>query len=374
MHIRISRSPKLGLCRWTVAVALLAFVPMAASQAPEQGGFGRREPAGNMSIADALNEGLEAIKEAEDAQKAGDNTKAIEAGTKAFTLANYVFDQDQLNVTAGYILGRYGLLNGRPREALTLMEKYVADPAGVNDWYARKLLGDIYYVSYAEHARTQYMKALELAPNEPDVHYGLAKTYLKLTDPDKALEHAERAIALDQEGRPEFQAVRASALAQMPDRLDDAVAAAREAVRVAEVKVRENPGEPKHLDMLAQQYDLLLNMLQTVHQYYPERVDVVIEATQVIQDQADLNRLLSYHSALKMVEQQLERMELQTEATKLVDLMFVEAQLDRIVGSDDKAVEVLKRIIELKPDHEQAKELLEIIQPTEEQDMAASAE
>jgi tetratricopeptide (TPR) repeat protein len=253
-----------------------------------------------MSVDSALAKAEELIHELEQSYVLPEDSEDRYAA--AAKLSNTVLEVEPLNVRARYLQGRLANLRGRPREALPLIEAYVNDPLGASDWYARTLLGDLYVVSYPQHAITQFRDAVRLAPEEAGPHAGLARAYVKLSNGEEAVDNARQAIRFDKQDRAAYHKTLAEALLLLDDRFDEAARAILEAIRITERRVRENPGETHFLTELKGYYDLLVSCRSQQFALYPDRADVVVEVIRTALDQADLDRLIAYHGALQTVE------------------------------------------------------------------------
>jgi tetratricopeptide (TPR) repeat protein len=311
-----------------------------------------------MSVDSALAKAEELIHELEQSYVLPEDSEDRYAA--AAKLSNTVLEVEPLNVRARYLQGRLANLRGRPREALPLIEAYVNDPLGASDWYARTLLGDLYVVSYPQHAITQFRDAVRLAPEEAGPHAGLARAYVKLSNGEEAVDNARQAIRFDKQDRAAYHKTLAEALLLLDDRFDEAARAILEAIRITERRVRENPGETHFLTELKSYYDLLVSCRSQQFALYPDRADVVVEVIRTALDQADLDRLIAYHGALETVE-----MARANEAmADAPDLILEEARLNRLVGRDARAIEVLETLLEKSPSYQPARDLLEAIRPT----------
>ncbi len=349
MSIRITTTALL------VTVGILCGTRVSAQTQPANG----EKTLVSLSIDESLEMALHLV----DALEQGDDRGELytERYNEAQSMASQVLNSDPLNVTAGYILGRLAILSGRPRDALPRIEAYAADPAGKADWYAHKLLGDLYIVSYPKFAKAEYSLSVQLAAGEADAHYGLAQANIKLNRADEAIENARRAVQIDTDGKPKYRVALAEALLLATDRHDEAVQEAQEAVRLSEQLVRTKPGELKLLEDLKNHYALLVRALSSALSLYPERAENVVLLSKAWQDQADLERLITYHSILNAVEQAHQNPALAASG----DLLYEEARLNHLVGRDDRAAELAKQVISENPMHGPARDLLKLIKPEE---------
>lgn len=287
-----------------------------------------------------------------------DEDTADDKYAAAVKLTNRILELEPLNVRARYLQGRLAMVSGRPRDALPLIEAYVNDPAGATDWYARVLLGDLYVMSYPKHARTQYQEASKLAPDQAKPYIGMAITDVKLNRGEEAVEEAREAILYDKEQKAEYRKTLADAFLLMDDHYDDAARAAREAVDLAERKVREDPTNLSRLGELKSYYDLLISCYKGQFERYPERTEVLVSLVRSTLDKADLERLMTYHTAEVFVEEARKQPSFKDSA----DLLYEEARLNRLIGDDKRAMEALTELLKRNPNHGPGKELLGIIQ------------
>jgi len=311
-----------------------------------------------MSPDEALNKAMEVVTGLEESDRDPDQVQEERAEyVETLAIADRILEIDPLNKTAGYVKGRLLILSGRPRAALPMIEDYVTDPAGLNDWRAYKILGDLYLSSFPKHAVSKYRQAIALAENEADPVIGLARAQLKLNDPTSAVEHAQDAIRLDKKGESSYHATLAEAL-MMDKKFEDAARAAEAAVKMSEEDIGRNPERKSLLVELQANYDLRLECVSQLAALYPERADYIVELAQIWQDKADLERVVSYHQAVLMIERSKTNPQLKVSA----ELLYEEARLNRLVSRDDKALIALEELLQLDPTFAPAIELKKIIE------------
>ncbi len=312
----------------------------------------------DLAMDQALAKSLDVVSNLEDSDRDPDQlqeerTEYIET----LALIERILEIDPLNKTASYVKGRLLILSGRPRAALPMIEEYVNDPAGLNDWRAYKLLGDLYATSFPKHAVSKYRQAIELAENESEPVIGLARAQLKLNNAKAAVERSQDAIRLDKEGDPTFQATLAEAL-MMDRKFEDAARAAEAAVKMSEEKFARDPSNKAVLVKMQEHYDLRLQCISQLATLYPERADYVIQLARIWQDKADLERVVSYHQAIVMIE----RARTSPQLKVTTELLYEQARLNRLVSRHDKALSVLEEILQLDADFAPALELKNIIE------------
>ena len=321
-----------------------------------------------VSIDERLATAKNMITAIEDGEYSGDDL--TERYDEATRLASSVLSQEPLNVTAGYLLGRLAIVGGRPRDALPRIEAYANDPIGKSDWYAHKLLGDLYILSYPKFAKASYTTAVQLAPGEADSHLGLANANIKLNRAEDAIESAREAVRLDTQSEPEYRVALAEALLLVPDKTEEASRVAQEAVRLSEMKTREKPGDLVLLNDLKTHYELLVKCLSAVLNLYPERADNIVLLSKAWQDQADLEHLITYHSILQTVDSSLQNPTLSASP----ELLYEQARLNHLVGRKDEAINMLKSILQANPGYTPARQLLSEIAPAESAKISSTAQ
>ena len=311
------------------------------------------------SVTAALNRVESAVRYAEDHLRDQDLAEqivdAMEEGEK---LVQEVLVGQPINVRARYLQARLAILRGRPREAIDKIEPFLCQGCpGANDWYAHNLLGKQYLVSYPKLALERFKVASALAPTEPEPLINLSASYRKSKRFEEAIENAEKAIAIDTAGKAEYR--RQLAQAYLADQqFQKASASARDALNITEAEHRDQPGNAAVLDDLRKDYALLISSLdQLAGQYRIERPEYIVQLIQAMQDRADLERLMSYHYALKQTEKALDWYG-ETEALP-VDLLYEAARLYRVVGKEDEARVTIDKFLSIDAENIRARRLLE---------------
>ena len=319
-------------------------------------------PAAQLSAREALEKALEAIAAAE---KGGPDA-ALNL-QQASQLANYVLAISPGDPQAGFVIGRAILLEGRTREAMSYLTAYTKTREGQLDWLGFKLLGDILSQGkYYELAQANYKQALELNKNKPEIYLGLAGVQLARKMYGEAAKHAEKAIDLDPEPNPHAHAFRAHILLEgvrdeytppqeKEKSLRDAEPAAAQAVEATKEEISRHPGDTQLLNDLNQRYALMLGILQEKLGMYPEQVEIYLKISALIQDQANLARLIAYHHALQLLERGIEATAPETSP----ELLWETARLQYAVARNEDALKTLDALLEKNPEHAQGKRLRE---------------
>jgi tetratricopeptide (TPR) repeat protein len=336
------------------------------SPAPPPPGAG---PSG-LTPAQALEKAWTEIAAAEEARESGSGEWQLHA-KMASQLADFVLSAQPLNARAQFIKGRVLLLEGRTREARALIQEYTEDEReGRLDWLGFKLLGDILLEGkYYELADAKYKQALKLNRNEPQIFFGLARAAINRLMPEEAADYARQGIALQSPPRAQDYALLAQTrLGSMrtamtdPDakseRISDlqmeAQSAARRAVELAREKVRENPSRVNRLNQL----NNLLTLQRAIEEsrliLQPERANVYMDIARIVQDQADLARLMTYHQAIGILERGVEA----TGENVTPDLLYELARLMYAVGRVEDSRATLVLLLETYPDHAEGQALL----------------
>ncbi len=315
-------------------------------------------PYAGLSPEEALDKALEIVTGLEESERDPDEVQEERKEyTETLAIIDRILEIDPLNKTASYVKGRLHILAGRPRSALPMIEEYVNDPAGLNDWRAYKILGDLYISSFPKHAVSKYRQAIQLAENEAEPVIGLARAQLKLSNPKEAVENAQNAIRLDKKGESSYHATLAEAL-MMDKKFEDAARASEAAVKMSEEDISRNPEIKSLLVDLQTNYDLRLQCVSQLAALYPERADYVVQLAQIWQDKADLERVVAYHQAVLMIERSKTNPQLKVSP----ELLYEEARLNRLVSRNDKALIALDELLKLDPNFAPAIELKKIIE------------
>jgi len=271
-----------------------ATVPTVAAKFP---------PAANLE--EALAKALDAIRQAE---KQGSNYDQKLAEASFYTQAALSFDQN--HPKANFIAARISILLGRPREAFTKINDYIATPEGNGDWEAFKILGDLHYAGgYYEQAITKYRRAITLNPAEARTYVGLCRALGKRGQRREAIETARTAVEKDPT-LPEAYDVSMSALMEI-DQYGLALEAARSAISHTKEKLAQDPQNLvliQNLRQRRQNEQTIIGVLLKQNLEDPTKptaVDLYKNYVLSVLDQAEANRMLAAHQAMGVLEKGL---------------------------------------------------------------------
>lgn len=217
-----------------------------------------------------------------------------------------------------------------------------------------------------------YLEAAErVAPKEQtaELQALLAQGYRGLKQTDRALAAAEKAIAADSSNTD----ARATLVTLRLDRSDfeRALADAALLIQLCERKVEDNPGDQAVLAKLGEAYDTRLNVLREYHNTLYDR-DITGNLTDKVSAgqeklvagimrqvvdcrlyQAQLKLILTYYEILPLAEKAVEN-----DPSNVPNLTQL-ALLYRNTAQDQKAAEVLAKILDIDPQNREARNELE---------------
>lgn len=304
------------------------------------------------SIAEALDFALVELRKAE-------NGSGIEAN-KALTLAqaylNPVFEREPGNPRARYYQGRMLVLSGRPQEALGRLRDWRRTREGRNDWEVHFILGKVYQgMEFEKLAKPVLETAVELNAREPRCHAALARCAARLQLRDLATRHARLAIEMLGDAVDIDSYLLLSDSLLLSNDYLGAEQAGRFAKNLSTAAARESGGDIGSLAKTNQCILQLIKITQLKLQDHPERVELYLEASRLVQEQADLAWKMSAHQALEWTGKGLRKAGESPPEALLVDA----AQLLMKVGNTDGATQVANRIIEQYPQNDDARRILE---------------
>lgn len=166
---------------------------------------------------------------------------------------------DPGNAWLSYLLGRSYALKGSNGDAIDQLRKFVSTRDGRTDWKAQRVLGDLFVTEFPRLAKAHYEKAAELMPNEPSVLTGLSNCANRSGNLDEGIRLAREAARADGYRNVRYAHRLARAL-MFKQEWDEAEVEANKALRVAEDRVKKQPGNRTHLQVLNEQYGLFIEL------------------------------------------------------------------------------------------------------------------
>ena len=209
--------------------------------------------------------------------------------------------EDPANPWLLYLVGRAYAIGGRGPDAAEQLRKFVETRAGRNEWGAYKILGDLFAESFPRLAKANYDKAVALKPNEPSLLLGLSVCDLKLGYNEKALEHAQQAVAADKAGGVAYVTQLAKVFAAL-GRRNEAETEAASALKLAQKSMRDHPGERDAVARVNTQHDLLIDILEARVRTTPQDATLYLRLADQQRQRAETSSMLARYDALAVLE------------------------------------------------------------------------
>ncbi|MEE9297037.1 MAG: hypothetical protein V3W34_19005 [Phycisphaerae bacterium] len=326
--------------------------PAPQTERGETHGFESVGLAAPVSVAEALDRALIDLRIAETSQ----GPKATAALQRSHAFLNFAFGREPGNRRAKYYQGRMLVLSGRPQEALGRLRDWQKSRAGQNDWEVHFILGQVYQsIQFDKMAKPMLLKAVELNPREARCHSALARCAARLLDRETAIRHAREAIKLlgTEIGADAYMLLAEALL--LNGQLAGAEQAGRFAKDLAMAEARQSGGSIVTLTKANQCVQLLLRIAQLKLQAHPDKIELYLETSRLIQEQADIAARTAAHQALEWAGRGLRKAGDQPPEPLLVDA----ARLLIRIGNTDAAAKVADRIIELYPLSKDARQILD---------------
>jgi len=266
-------------------------------------------------------------------------------------------DLDPDNPWLTYLLGRSLIAEGRRRDAISQLERFVESRVGRNEWRALRLLGDLFVDEFPRLARQHYRRAADLTVDEPSVLFGLSRCADQLGDEDEAIRLAHKAVDADKRHTVAYL----DHLAKLTARRGDWAAAsqaAAEAVAVAEADLRARPGQPEPLAAIDKQYQLLIKIEEGRIRTLRDRAaiaDGCLRLVDAIHRRADMMSRLARHDALRVLRTAVERIQPDPPIELLEAYGITLAEVEQI----DRAIEAFEQVLATDPNNSLAASWLE---------------
>ena len=256
-----------------------------------------------------------------------------------------------------YLRGAAYALSGHGGEAANNLQAFIRTREGRNEWRAHRMLGDLFIAQFPRLAQASFEAAAKLKAGEPTVLDGLSKCALATRNIDEAVKFARQAV--DADGRQSIRYLRqlASALTAQQS-WTNAQRAAEQALALAEKAARNNQGQRKPLEVVDQQYALLIDILQRHTAVLPTATEAYLDLARFMDRRADNASALSKQDVLAVLKAGVEN----TAPSTAVALQEAYAVALAEAGRRDEAVAAFKQILEKNPRNRTALDWLSRLQ------------
>ncbi len=200
-----------------------------------------------------------------------------------------------------YLHGRVSAFTGSGIDAAKFLQEFVETRAGRNEWRAHRVLGDLFVGRYPRLARASYETAYRLKRDDPSVRIGLSKCALAVGDIDEAVRFARQAVDADE--HPEIRYVRHLASTLMAQRnWPEAQRIAERGLAAAQASAQALGQTRVSLEILDEQYRLLIEILQRRAKATPDNAQVYLDVSKYLRLQADNVAMLSRYDVLGVLQ------------------------------------------------------------------------
>jgi tetratricopeptide (TPR) repeat protein len=297
---------------------------------------------------------------------------------EASQLVRAALESDPANTEAHLLAGEISF-EARDYDAARDHFKLVLDVDPVN-FRANLGYGKILNANRQYRQAANKLETAERVASDPqrmvDVRRALAYAYAGMGRVNDAVTKAEEAVKLDPQSldaRQTLVEIRLAAADRTPAQLEPALTDAEAYVQKNKDAVQQKPWDKERLQRLDSAYELLLSALRTLHNSFYER-DLRRQVTNALvsgkqaEAAAALNRtaeVVSEQAALQLTLKEYDAVMLAAKAVEYEpkNLRYLEnlASLYQRTNDRDMAVQTCRRILELKPDHEGARQYLEAV-------------
>ncbi len=339
---------------WMSAFCVLIVASAAIAQDLPTIPLDQGQTADAESVEDALDRAIDDLRMAE---QRGDGWQ--EAFERAKGAIQFALQRDSENLRARYYRARLQIVAGQNRLARSDLETWTESRDGSNDWEGHLILaqqdaaGQFYKL-----AKPRYRKALDLNPRDARIYTGLAQCSLKLAQRAEAVQWAREAVKLNATSN----AYRLLAEALLGNKqLADAERSAQYAVDVDKAAIRENGADVSRLQSLDLSLNALLTIKQALLQANPERTNLYLEVSQLLQSRADVAYRTSANNSLAIAFKGLQLNNPPPTEEHIVHVAKLLIQLNRPA----EAVTLLERMLtQIYPNSMEGKMLLERLRAT----------
>jgi tetratricopeptide (TPR) repeat protein len=264
-------------------------------------------------------------------------------------------------------LARFHAATERNMLAIEHYNEYIKSAQGQLDSQAWLELGQVFHRSgFIGQAVTTLQKAVNMNPDNPEIHYELALTYLDDQRIDQARGVAQTAMqkGATKPNYHKFVNLYARILFS-GNQFDEAEVQAIKALRLAREALVKEPESVMLLQASVGYHETLERILKAKIDAMPEEVRLRLTLARSMADKTATARLLNLHAALRVLPP------LEGENRSNIELLELAAELQLNVHKLEDCSATCKRLLELDADNARAREILQRL-PAELQPTAGS--
>jgi predicted Zn-dependent protease len=257
-----------------------------------------------------------------------------------------------------YLRARAYLAAGRQGDAIRELQAFLETRDGRNEWRAHRLLGDLFVEEFPRNAKRCYERARGLNPNDPAVLMGLSRCASQLGEQDEAVKLASEAVQADGRKTPKYVANLARMLAAAK-RWSEAEHEATAALDLAQTQQRRQPGDRRAVETVAEQYPLLIELIQYRLRESGSAEDY-LKWARCLREQAEIAADLAEFNALRVLESGMKR----NTANAPIRLVLEYAAALEKVGRRQDAENVYQGVLQREPQNRTAQDALDRLKST----------
>ncbi len=307
------------------------------------------------SVNDALDRAIIDIRIAE---TRGDGwTEAFERSKGAVA---HALERDPESLRGRFYRSRLLILADREREARSALEAWVKSRDGANDWEGFLILGQQYAEGqFYKLAKPMFRKALDLNPRDARILVGLAQCSMNLVQRAEAVQWAREAVKVMRAGVTSDAYLLLGQALFANKQLTDAERSAQYAVDLDKANIRRHGPDVGRLQSLDRSLSQLLATRQAILQQNPDRTDLYLEVSKLVQARADVAYRVSANQALAIAYAPITQAKSTPSEEHVLHVVKLLIQLDRLT---DAAALLTRMLEQLYPNSTEGKMLMERLQ------------